>query len=157
MLAAWAIKAWQKASGDRLSFEAVTEDSALIRLYWGPPRNGAYGAMRPIFVDGRRGAVVFIVPDTRGLGREIHERAQEDSLFRDTVVYLTCLHELGHAVGLLHTSDYDDIMYFFGYGGNIVNFFQRYRADLEVRADIGVRSGLRTNDVRRLRELYPDS
>ena len=75
--------------------------------------------MRPFELNGERGSAVFVLPDTRALGREIHDRAQADPVFRDVVVYLTCLHELGHAFGLAHTDRFADTMYFFGHGGDI--------------------------------------
>ena len=115
---------------------------------------GQYGEMRPILVDGKRGAVVFVRPETEGLGPDIARLAREDSLFRDTVVYLTCLHEIGHSLGLRHTASYDDIMYFFGHGGDIPNYFSRYYRELTTRDDIQRYSGLSPDDVRRLRELY---
>ena len=36
-----------------------------------------------------------------------------DALLRETIVYLTCLHESGHAFGLPHTRNFADIMYSF--------------------------------------------
>ena len=53
--------------------------------------------------------------------------ARQDRLFRHTVVYITCLHETGHALGLPHTRAFADVMYSFEYGGNILEFFGRYR------------------------------
>ena len=105
-------------------------------------------------VEGRRGAAVFIRPDTDALGEEIGQRARDDSLFRDTIVYLTCLHELGHALGLSHTSNYADIMYFFGFGGDIPGFFSRYRDRLRSRSDIAAVAGLSEDDLVRLEALY---
>ncbi len=137
-----------------MRLEPGPESTALLRVYWVPANFGLYGEMRPLNVDGRRGAAVFIRPDTRALGEEIAQRASEDSLFRDTVVYLTCLHELGHAFGLNHTAEFADIMYYFGFGGDIPGFFGRYRDELRSRNDIADVSGLSAGDLAQLRALY---
>jgi len=153
-LAIWALEAWERNSNGTLRFVPGPESTALLRVYWVPPGTGQYGEMRPLLVDGRRGAEVFIRPNTDALGQEIGQRARTDSLFRDTVVYLTCLHELGHALGLSHTSNYNDIMYFFGFGGDIPGFFERYRNQLQSRQDIVNLAGLSNGDLQRLEALY---
>ena len=137
-----------------MRLDAGQESTALLRVYWVPASFGLYGEMRPLIVDGRRGAAVFIRPDTGAFGAEIAQRSREDPLFRDTVVYLTCLHELGHALGLNHTSDFADVMYFFGFGGDLSRFFGRYRDELRSRNDIGNVSGLSAGDLTQLRALY---
>ena len=154
-LALWAFESWQRAVGGALKFVRVTsENDALVRLYWVPAAGGQYGEMRPLDVQGRRGAAVYIRPDTTALGPDIAAQARLDALFRDTVVYLTCVHELGHALGLAHTADFEDVMYFFGFGGDIGEFFGRYRRQLKVRDDIRSASGLSEGDLAQLSALY---
>ena len=154
-LALWAFESWQRAGDGAFKFVRVANESeALVRLYWVPAAGGQYGEMRPLEVEGRRGAAVYIRPDTTALGPEIASRARLDALFRDTVVYLTCVHELGHALGLAHTAEFEDIMYFFGFGGDIGEFFARYRRQLKVRGDIRSVSGLSEGDLMQLSALY---
>ena len=153
-LAVWAFEAWQRVSARRLRFEPAAESAAIVRLYWAEPNEGQYGEMRPLTVDGKRGAAVYIRPDVEALGADIARRARTDVLLRDTIVYLTCVHELGHAIGLTHTSDFRDVMYFFGYGGNIFQFFNRYREQLRFRSDIGAEAGVSETDILRVKDIY---
>ena len=154
-LATWALRAWERSVGGALRFESSSEDEALIRVYWVQPDAGLYGEMQPVTVNGLRGAAVYVRPDTDASGEAIARRARTDPVFRDTVVYLTCLHELGHALGLAHTDNFADIMYFFGFGGDIPEFFNRYRMKLNDRDSISGVSGLSTEDISRVRALYP--
>jgi len=77
-----------------------------------------------------------------------------EGLLRETVVYLTCLHEAGHALGLSHTSEFDDIMYNFQFGGDISEYFGRYRRKLGRREDIRKNSGISGSDGERLRARF---
>jgi hypothetical protein len=154
-LAQWALDAWRRAAGSALQLTPTLEASARVRLYWAGPQSGQYGEMRALQVDGRAGAAVYIRPDTESLGSDIHALATADALFRDTVVYLTCVHELGHAFGLEHTADFRDIMYSFQYGGDFVQYFSRYRRLLKSRDDIAQADGMSQADIARIRALYP--
>jgi len=151
-LALWALDAWSRARPG-LRFDPAPEADALVRLYWTEAGEGRYGEMQPLLVGGRHGGAVFIQADVSQLGEGIALHARQDALFRDSVVYLTCLHEFGHALGLAHTSDFGDIMYFFGYGGDIIGYFNRYRTQLRDRSDIARVSGLSAADIRRLGSL----
>jgi hypothetical protein len=142
-LAAWALDSWARATDGRIRFEPASGADG-----------GQYGEMRAIDVNGRRGAAVFIRPDTNALGPEIGQRARQDALWRDTIVYLTCVHELGHAVGLAHTDDFRDIMYSFQFGGDIPGYFARYRERLRARGDMARTSALSDADTARVRRLY---
>lgn len=166
-LARWALLDWSRALDGRLRFHIVeAEEDALVRVRFVPPSGGQYlfandlggggiiGEMFSISVDGRRGAVVFVRPDTQALGPVIAGRATRDPLFRETVVYLTCLHELGHALGLGHTAEYADIMYALGDGGDIEEYFMRYRRNLSDRSDIEGETGLSRSDRAHIRALY---
>jgi hypothetical protein len=148
-LAQWAMEAWQAASAGGLTL-ARTADAAHahIRFYWTGGRDGLYGEARPIIVDGVRGAEVDVLPTVVPAG-------ERDLLLRDAIVYLTCLHESGHALGLEHTADFADIMYSFQHGGDIGEYFGRYRRALAGRADIRKHSGMSDADRSRLRAIFP--
>ncbi len=145
-LAQWAFEAWQKASNGELAFTRVTDrDQARIRLYWASAERGLYGETRPMLFHGQMGAEVFVLPSPMP--------ANGDRLLRDAIVYLTCLHESGHALGLAHTRAFADIMYSFQYGGDIEEYFGRYRRKLQARADIARNAGMSPADRAHLLEI----
>jgi len=147
-LAGWALAAWQSASQGHLTLQkSDRRERAHIRIHWTTGSNGQYGETRPIEVMGARGAEVYVLPT-------VVPATLDDSLLRDTVVYLTCLHESGHALGLEHTAAFADIMYSFQYGGDITEYFARYRREIHTRAEIRAHSGISPADGRRLLELY---
>ncbi len=141
-LAEWALDAWARASNGQLVFRRTADEkSARLRFYWAGNRGGLYGEARQIDVAGKRGAEIYLRPTVT---------QSADHLLRDTIVYLTCLHESGHALGLGHTAKFDDIMYSFQYGGDIEEYFGRYRRMLGARGDIRKHGGYSPDDARRL-------
>lgn len=153
-LARAALEAWARLADPPLRLAPAPEADATVRVYWVGAAGGLYGEMRARTVAGRPAADVFVHPDTEGLGPDIAAVAREDSLFRDAIVYLTCVHELGHAFGLGHTSAFSDIMYSFQYGGDIVAYFMRFRERLRTRADMAATSPFSAGDAAAFRALY---
>jgi len=146
-LARWALEAWAKASDGQLHFVEVKDrKNALLRVLWADKDSGLYGEAVTINVNGHRGSELHIL---------IAEPPGKDRLLRDTIVYLTCLHESGHALGLRHTAVFADIMYSFQFGGDIDEYFGRYRRRLTTRADIRQNSGMSPADRDALLESIP--
>lgn len=145
-LGAWAFEAWQRESGGLIAVKkSATEAHARIRIRWANGSMSLYGETQPVMVDGKQGAVIYVLPETE---------ARSDQLLRDAILYLTCLHESGHALGLKHTDQFADIMYSFTYGGDLVEYFARYRRLLKTRADIPAHSGISDADREALRALF---
>ena len=137
-LARWAFAAWESASEGRLHLiESKDREKSLIRLLWAEKDGGLYGETEPIEVQGRPGAQIHVLAEPPNQG---------DRLLRDAIVYLTCLHESGHALGLSHTRAFPDIMYSFQYGGDIEEYFGRYRRKLMTREDIRKNAGMSPAD-----------
>jgi hypothetical protein len=145
-LARWAFEAWQRESAGRIVFrQSATQQHARLTVHWATGAS-LYGETRPVTVDGRQGAEIYILPDANSSG-------SRDPLLRDTIVFLTFVHETGHALGLRHTADFEDIMYSFQFGGDIAAYFDRYRRLLVARTDIALHSGLSDGDRGALREV----
>jgi hypothetical protein len=137
-LARWAMEAWQRESrGAIVLKKSPTEEHARLRLHWANGTSSLYGETEPMMVDGKRGANIYVLPSVA---------PGADALLRDAIVYLTCLHESGHALGLAHTRAFADIMYSFQYGGDIPAYFGRYRNLLKTRGDIAAHAGISDAD-----------
>lgn len=153
MLARWAIEAWATAVEPAIEVVETGRADASILIEWVRADQGLYGETRMRVVEGRAVADVFVRPDLRGLGPDIEAAAATDALFRDVVVYLTCVHEIGHAFGLAHTASFTDIMYTFQFGGDFVGYFQLFRDQLEARDDIPRGDPFSDADRRALRSV----
>jgi len=145
-----AMRTWTTAADGAFTLRRtfITRE-ANIRVFFNGA-DGNYGETRPR-IDPLTGLInaaeVAIAADSP---------IEVDAMTRDIIVYLTALHELGHAVGLEHTANFDDIMYLFREPGDGVRYFGNYRRRLRSADDIGsaAATGLSPYDVTALRTLY---
>jgi hypothetical protein len=143
-----AARSWSRASGGVLRFVDAAEFPSLgIRVRFVRDDEN-FGEAAP-YLDRRSGRIVradvVLVMDPPG-----------DGLQKQLVVYLSALHELGHALGLRHAEEFGDVMYAFRGPADPARFFQGYRKKLRSEQDIGSESasGLTPQDIRALRRLY---
>jgi hypothetical protein len=157
-LAEWALAEWARATGGALRFQADAESLSQIRIYWLPwavagPGQLELGSMQSFRANGRLAALISIRPNAETMIEGMVRHMQQDSLLRDTIIYLTCLHEIGHALGLNDSDNRADIMW--GGGKNKLSQYQRYRQRLQTRRSISRVSWLSKDDIARLKVLYP--
>jgi hypothetical protein len=154
-LAEFAFAAWSRESAGQLKFvRAAKLSDAAVRVHWISSDEGLYGEMQRQTSGGKPVAIVNVSASVAGIGEPLSTIANRDRLLRDSIVYLTCVHEIGHAIGLQHTRNFADIMYYFGYGGDIVEYFSRFRRGIQTRMDISKTSGLSTSDIAVLTSLF---
>ena len=144
-LAIYALDAWQRAAQGKLNLHRVDHPlAARIQVIWASKFGGLYGEAESVMINGKPGVRLAIRP----VGRNVN-----DPLLRDVMVYLTVLHEAGHGLGLRHTREFADIMYNFQFGGDLAEYFQRYRRHLAARADFPKHSAIAPGDLEQLNSI----
>lgn len=149
-LAEWALNSWQSSSVGSLKLTRTNDrENAHIRIHW-VAEEGLFGEARPFANGVIKGAEVYVRADLTSADPDIAKAANRDPLLRDAIVYLTCVHESGHALGLVHTDAFEDIMYTFIFGGDIPEYFGRYRRRLKSRGDMARQFALSDQDKQQL-------
>jgi hypothetical protein len=143
-----ALTTWTHAAAGRFALQRARDaNSAVVHIRFADA-DGIYGETSP-HIDRRTGTIdaaeVVIAATVAG-----------DSLRQRVVIYLTALHELGHALGLPHTNSFDDIMYAFRRPDDGERYFGAFQRRLGSADDIGTprATGLSPADTFALQALY---
>ena len=143
-----ALQTWTHAADGRVTLSRARSRTDAAMTVKFVASDMIYGETAPHVDAAKR----FIVSADIAINAEV----PADPLDARIVLYLTALHELGHALGLPHSDNVHDIMYRFRAPDDGARFFGAYRKLLQSVADIGgaTATGLSPRDVSALRSLY---
>jgi hypothetical protein len=145
-----AMQTWTAAAAGRLTLQrAASAEGASIRVMF-VSDDYRFGETAPR-ID--RATATIYSADVA-----INAALVDDPLLQRIIIYLTALHELGHALGLEHTGDFSTIMYAFRRPSDGDRYFGAYRRKLRTADDIGTpaATGLAPADLEALRTLYDE-
>lgn len=145
-----AMATWTEAAGGRFTLRKAARDVAVVRVHF-VAGDANYGETAPRIDHATRAIVAAEVLIAGNIAVDAG-----DALAQRIVIYLTALHELGHALGLPHTDEFSDIMYSFRRPDDGQRYFGAYRRRLRSADDIGSAraTGLSEKDLAALRAFY---
>ena len=143
-----AMATWTRAAAGKFTFERVSDQrNANVRVAF-VDGNRNLGEASPVTAFGTG----YIVSGDVAIANNLVATPLEQRV----IIYMTALHELGHILGLRHTAEFDDIMYFFTRPGDAERYFVGYAAKVKEQKNIGSKEfpGLSPHDLDVFAAIY---